>query len=278
MAIKGALQPLPPGEFLTIGAGKLTVTIAPEAGGRIAQIASHGRSMLVEYASDTSAMIAWGSYPMLPWAGRVRAGRFNFKGVTHALQLNLGQHAIHGVAFGLPWQVLKQAENFVEMGVALPTDVRWPFGGEARQRIEAGPAWLKLELSLQAGEKAMPATIGWHPWFQKPDRLEFSPVQMYPRDSDGIATLPSAPPTVGPWDDCFINHDPVLLHYQDQSVRMTSECTHWVVYDQTDQATCVEPQSGPPDAFNIEPQALQAGETLRRSCLLEFIAKPGSQA
>lgn len=268
----GALAPLAPGKLLTITNGPLMVTIAPEAGGRIAQIVNHGRSLLVEYAPETAAMIAWGCYPMVPWAGRVRGGRFNFQGVAHVLRLNLGEHAIHGVAFGMPWQVSQQGQNFIEMVVALPNDERWPFGGKAHQRIEAGDGWLKLELSVQAGQRAMPATIGWHPWFKKPDALEFSPARMYPRDDQGIATLPPMEPTEGPWDDCFINHHPALLHYPDQSLRMTSGCTHWVVYDETANATCVEPQSGPPDAFNLEQCVLQPGEALQRSCLIEFQA------
>lgn len=269
----GAMAPLAPGELLTIANGPLVVTIAPDAGGRIAQIVSHGEPLLIEYGPDTSAMIAWGSYPMVPWAGRVREGRFNFRGIAHTLPLNLGEHAIHGVAFGMPWQVARRGESFVEMVVALPNDERWPFGGQARQRIEAGAGWLKLELSLLADESAMPACIGWHPWFKKPERLGFSPRQMYPRDSQGIASWPCGDPSEGPWDDCFINHDPVLLHYPDQILRMTSGCIHWVVYDETAHATCVEPQSGPPDAFNLEQYVLEPGDILRRSCQIEFLRR-----
>jgi aldose 1-epimerase len=161
------------------------------------------------------------------------------------------------------------------MVVALPNDERWPFGGQARQRIEAGAGGLTLELSLLANESAMPASIGWHPWFKKPERLEFSPSQMYPRDSQGIAIRPCGNPSEGPWDDCFVNHDPVLLHYPDQILRMTSGCLHWVVYDEAAHATCVEPQSGPPDAFNLEPHVLEPGDLLQRSCRIEFLRRPG---
>ena len=37
-----------------------------------------------------------------------------------------------------------------------------------------------------------------------------------------------------------------------------------VVYDMPERTTCVEPQSGPPDAFNLEPRRLAPGETLER--------------
>ena len=32
---------------------------------------------------------------------------------------------------------------------------------------------------------------------------------------------------------------------------MSSSCDHWVVYDEPEHAVCIEPQSGPPDAFNL---------------------------
>lgn len=266
----GAMVPFAPGELLTIASGSLAVTVAPRAGGRIAQITRQGRPLLVEYGPETSAMIAWGSYPMVPWAGRVRDGRFDFQGHSYQLPPNLGEHAIHGVGFGLPWRVDGSEENSVELSLALPSDERWPFGGQARQRIEVGSGGLKMELSLHAEEKAMPAAIGWHPWFLKPERIDFTPTKIYPRDGRGIAILPCVEPTSGPWDDCFINSDPVLLHYAGQSVRLLSDCDHWVVYDETAHATCVEPQSGPPDAFNIEQVSLQPGETLKRNFLIEW--------
>ncbi len=68
---------------------------------------------------------------------------------------------------------------------------------------------------------------------------------MYPRDGEGIATLPCVDPTTGPWDDCFIA-DSITLIRGGQRLRLRSDHDHWVVYDGTPHATCVEPQSGPP--------------------------------
>lgn len=266
----GAFAPFAPGELLTIANGSLVVAVAPHAGGRIAQMTHRGKPLLVEYGPQTSAMIAWGSYPMVPWAGRVRDGRFYFQGKSYQLPPNLDEHAIHGVGFGLEWRVDGNEGNIVQLSLALPNDERWPFGGEAHQRIEVGNGRLKMELSVRAEERAMPVAIGWHPWFRKPERIHFTPRKIYPRDERGIATLPCADPPPGPWDDCFINSDPVLLHYADYSVRLLSDCSHWVVYDETIYATCIEPQSGPPDSFNIEQAALQPGETLQRSFLIEW--------
>ncbi|MEL1265453.1 aldose epimerase [Pseudoxanthomonas putridarboris] len=259
-----------PGPLTTIAHGDLSVDIAPQAGGRIAQIRHRGVEQLIGPHDGTPAMIAWGSYPMVPWAGRLRHGRFSFGGRDYRLPLNHGEHAIHGVAFGLPWQVDAHAQDRAELSLPLPQDRRWPFGGVARQAIHVQAQRLEMRLSLQAGTQAMPAVIGWHPWFRKPDRIEFSPTRFYPRDPHGIATLPLTVPPPGPWDDCFINEADVVVHRAGQRLRLTSNCVHWVVFDEAAHATCIEPQSGPPDAFNLEPTLLLPGETLEAWFLIEW--------
>jgi aldose 1-epimerase len=245
------------------------VDLAPAAGGRVAQIRHDGVEQLVGHA-ETPAMIAWGCYPMAPWAGRIRDGRFAFDGVRRQVAHNLGSHAIHGLAFGLPWRVEHAGAAEAELALDLPADARWPFAGRVRQRFEVGPDRLRMTLSLTAGTQAMPATIGWHPWFRKPDRVDFAPRAVYPRDADGIATLPLAGVPAPPWDDCFVNNEPVVLERGGGHLRLTSDCTHWVVYDAPAHATCVEPQTGPPDGFNLAPARLAPGETLAAWFLLHW--------
>lgn len=265
-----ALRPLAPGPTLRIAHGDLAVEIAPQAGGRIAQIVFAGVEWLQGHDAGHDAAIGWGCYPMLPWAGRVRHGRFDFEGRRQTLPCNLGAHAIHGVGFVLPWTVDAQSAQRIDLSLQLPDDARWPFGGSARQRIEVGERRLRLDLSVTAGARAMPATIGWHPWLLKPDAMTFAPQAVYPRDADGIATLPLAVPSPRPWDDCFINRRPVGLQRVGQMLRLASDCSHWVVYDAPAHATCIEPQSGPPDAFNLAPFALAPGATLDAWFLWEW--------
>ena len=257
----GPLTELPPGPLLTLSHGAVSIDVAPQAGGRIAQIRVDGIEQLVGYGEyGSEAAIAWGSYTMVPWCGRVRDGRFAFAGKDYQLPRNLGGHAIHGWGFVLPWEVAAQSEHELELVLELPADERWPFGGRARQRIALEPRGLLLEMSVTAGERAMPVVFGWHPWFRKPERLEFEPTAMYPRDQSHVATLPLVPPGPGPWDDCFVNTAPVVLHRAGQVLRLTSDCDHWVVYDGTAHSTCVEPQTGPADAFNLGSPQLQPGQ------------------
>ncbi|HTQ37205.1 MAG TPA: hypothetical protein VMH77_09230 [Steroidobacteraceae bacterium] len=268
-----ALRPLAPGTLLELRSEALTVQVAPEAGGRIAQICCDGMRWLCGPDEDDAA-IAWGCYPMLPWAGRIRGGRFHFDGREYRLPANLAAHAIHGVGFTLPWEVSGQSAAQLELSLQLPRDARWPFGGSASQRITLARRALRLELSLTAGDQAMPRPVlGWHPWFRKPERLDFHPSGHFPRDGEGIATRPPAPPPPHPWDDCFINNRPVRLYRAGQGLCLTSGCDHWVVFDERLHTTCVEPQTGPPDAFNLDAgQRLAPGESMTAWFMLEQVA------
>jgi aldose 1-epimerase len=267
-----ALRPLEPGPLIELSTRALRVQVAPGAGGRIAQITCDGLDWLCGHAPGNEAAIAWGCYPMLPWAGRLRHGQFRFDTRQIQLPVNLGAHAAHGIGFVLPWQVQAQSAATLQMSLQLPRDERWPFGGTAQQRIAVADRSVRLELSLTAQEQAMPRPVlGWHPWFVKPERLDFLPTRCYPRDAQGIATRPLVePPWDSPWDDCFINSRPVELGRAGRTLRLSSNCNHWVVYDERAYATCVEPQSGPPDAFNLEPGRLAAGETVTAWCHLEW--------
>jgi aldose 1-epimerase len=133
------------------------------------------------------------------------------------------------------------------------------------------------ELAVRADDTPMTAEIGWHPWFVKPDAVDFAPTAIYPRDHEGIAVGPPVePPPIrthpdgGSFDDCFVNTEPVVLQFGDLALTLSSDCDHWVLYDEPEHATCVEPQSGPPDAFNQQPRRLGAGEELRRTFIVSW--------
>ncbi|GAB3344049.1 aldose 1-epimerase [Marilutibacter aestuarii] len=254
-----AMAPMPPGPLCRLRHGPLEVALAPEAGGRLAQIRFAGVDWLLG-PEEAPATIAWGCYPMLPWAGRLRGGRFELGGRSHQLRRNFGAHAIHGIGYSRPWEVGARDPRQARLSLSLPRDDYWPFGGIATQSVTLGDASLQLALSVQAGDHAMPVTLGWHPWFRKPERLLFAPEAMYPRDASGITTAPPGAPGLGPWDDCFIAHDTIVLEREGQRLGLRADTDHWVVYDGDPSATCVEPQTGPPDAFNLAPRVLSPGQ------------------
>lgn len=248
-------------DFLTIRAGDVVATVSPSRGGRLAQLTIADTPLIVGHTADAEAT-GWGSYPMVPWAGRIRHGRFVFDGTDHQLPINFGPHAIHGVGFSSVWAVDGVHDDHATLRLDLPRDETWPFGGTTIQQFSVDTDGLTLSMTVTADDQPFPVSFGWHPWFRKPEHLDFRPTAMYRRDDDHIALAELVDVPAPPWDDCFVNTAPIAVRIDGIDLELTSNCDHWVVYDERAYATCIEPQTAPPDAFNIAPRRLDPGESL----------------
>jgi len=268
-------------DLVLLSAGDASVVVAPTAGGRIGQITVAGQPLLVDMPTEDADPIGWGWFPMAPWVGRISAGRFAFDAIEHRLQLHHvdgdggpgRSHSIHGTVFTRPWSVVEHSATAITMSCPLAGALDWPFDGIVTQTVALFDDRVVSTLLVEAAADPFPTEIGWHPWFRKPDRLEFSPTQMYETDQFGLPTGELVEPREGPWDDCFINTEPIVLHYQRPivpTVTVRSGCDHVVVYDQPTDATCVEPQSGPPDAFNLQPHIVATGSHLVRTMVISW--------
>ena len=74
-----------------------------------------------------------------------------------------------------------------------------------------------------------------------------------------------APADADRWSD-----DLAVMSCEAATVRVESGCDHWVVFDVPTEATCVEPQSGPPDAFNLTPHVVTPETPLTRSATISW--------
>jgi aldose 1-epimerase len=245
------------GNRLVLEAADVRLEISPGDGGRMASLVVRGSELLVTKDDDP---MRWGSYPMVPFAGRIRHGRFQFAEREVQLGLNLPPDAIHGTVFDRAWQVDDPATLSIDLGPA------WPFAGRVVQRFSIRDDGLEVSLALHADEP-MPAALGWHPWFRRrlagseqrpakaspPVELRFEAARMYARDPDGLPTGELVEPPAGPWDDCFIGlrEAPRLSWPGRIAVELASSAACWVVYDEPRDAVCVEPQTAPPDFVNL---------------------------
>ncbi len=245
---------------LTSGAAGVAVDL--DHGARLASLVVGGHELLVGWAASP---IDWGCYPMAPWAGRLREGRFSFRGVEYRLHRNHGDHAIHGTVFDAPWEAEGEATFAADFGPG------WPFPGFARQRIDLADDGLTMRLEVHATAGEMPAACGWHPWFRRrlaaggPGDLAFTAGFMEVRNGTGIPTGERrSPPPPGPWDDCFGEvRGPVTIAWPGVlTLEVRSTCDYLVVYDERDHAICVEPQTAPPDALNRTPDVIAPGRPL----------------
>ena len=239
--------------------------VEPDRGGRIASLTVGGLELLC--AEDADPM-RWGSYPMVPYAGRVRRGRFDFAGRTHTLPIDLPPHAIHGTTLRRAWRAEGASDRAIRLSIDLGAD--WPFPGRAVQEIALDDGALRVRLEVHSDGEPFPASLGLHPWFRReigrgaPLALDFRARSLYERDADGIPTGRLVEPRPRPWDDCFtdLEADPVLEWAGALRLRLSSSHAHWVVYDEPAHAICVEPMTGPPDALNIAPTVVEPGRPL----------------
>ncbi len=251
-------------------------------GGRLSSLKINDLELI--YNDSSVAAKSWGAYPMVPYAGRVNEGRFNFEGVAHQLEINHKQHAMHGIGFTSPWQ------EFGPNHLLLEFDGRWPLGGNASHRGtltgDGNEGQLVLQISVTATGSAMPVMIGWHPWFNRQltpagEAAElrisnFETAEMYEVDDSMIPTgTIMSPPAAGPWDHPFRSiEQPIELVWESQLLlTLQSSCDHWVIYNRPEHTFCVEPQSGPPDIFNgdrfdVDPTVLQPGDEVTHTFTL----------
>jgi aldose 1-epimerase len=252
---------------LTYTTDDARVIVDPAAGGRIASFFVSGREVLVTEPGPLG-FLGWGSFPMAPFAGRIRDGRFQHAGSTWTLERNLPPHAIHGTVAGRAWDVDDDRTLSTDLGPA------WPFRGRVVQRFDLRPGRLEIEMELHADE-LMPATIGWHPWFRwrideasagrgPQAEVDLDAAAMYERDDVGIAIDRLVAPKPPPWDDCFVGlRRPPMARWPGLlELELGSSCPAWVVFTEWSRGFCIEPQTGPPDAANIGPVVVRPGSPL----------------
>lgn len=237
------------------------VVVDTANGGRLASMQLFGREILVTHADNP---LHWGSYPMAPWAGRTRRGRFTHAEEQFQLPITLAPHAIHGTVWNRPWTQID------DNTLTIPLGSDWPFAGRAEQRFFLEDNRLRLQLTLYADDQPYPASLGWHPFFLRnvgegsDATLSFEALSMYDVDDEQISTGTLIDPTAGPWDACFTNirSQPVIDWRGFLSLSLRSDLDHWVVYDLLAHALCVEPMSGPPNALNLAPRIVSPGAPL----------------
>ena len=235
-------------------------------GGRLASLVVDGLSLLV--GPDDRAT-RWGSFPMIPWCGRLPNGRLRFDGARHDFPITSPPHANHGVLHTTDWSVVGDA-TATNVTIRADFPAVWPFGGHAVQRFELSPKSLVVTAEVHAAERPMPAMIGWHPWFRRRlerggnAKLDVMAESAYAVDTQMIPTgeLTTVPPQ--PWNVCLVDLvlPPVIEWPNALTMSIESSFDHWVVFTEPEHALCVEPQSGPPNEINSSPTIVEPGEPL----------------
>jgi galactose mutarotase-like enzyme len=254
---------------LSLQAGHAQLELSPALGGRWTSLQLDGMEVLG--ASDdegTTLAVRQGCFIMAPYAGRVRDGWLRWRGQTHPLPVTDPPHALHGTVLDVPWRVVSCSPT--EASLEADFDDRWPWAGTVGQRVFLRPDRLDVELSVRARE-AMPIIMGLHPWFRRrlargeDVQLDLLTEGQYEKDVTGLPNGRLVPPQAGPWDDCFICEGPMVLRWPGAlEMSISSSHDHFVVFNERPEAVCVEPQTGPPNAFELGlAQEVDEGQSLR---------------
>lgn len=200
-----------------IRAGRLSATIAPEAGASLVAFEMQRGDTSLPLMRPTppdavtrreSGQMA--SFVMLPWSNRITNARFTFEGRDYTLRANTPQgFAIHGDGRQRPWRVIAQRDDAITCALDSRDfpDYNFPFPLRAELRYSLSETTLSTTLTLiNVGERAMPAGFGFHPYFNRgfgasdadEARLQIRVSGVYP-PLPGMASRPVSAP--GATDD-----------------------------------------------------------------------------
>lgn len=268
--------------LITLTAGPAQVTIDLAAGARIASWKVHGLELLEQRTEDNHPF-GWGSYAMVPFAGRIRNGQLAFESNGYQLPINMGEHAIHGFGFNRPWTLLSATNTMAIVGLKFSEP--WPFAGTVTHLFQLSNDRLIQQMSVSPSVD-QPITIGWHPWFRRQlDRgsalqldVDVSNAKQWIRDLSGIPTGALETVTQRPWDDCFRGIGSLGLRWPGAlTIDVSHDCPDVVIYD-PEHAICIEPQSGPPNSANMSGNRalVPAGSALEHTVQWRWTMASGS--
>ncbi|MEO0466203.1 MAG: aldose 1-epimerase [Pseudomonadota bacterium] len=145
--------------------GDWELVARPALGGALVACRYRGVDILRD-ARSSDHVTQTAAYPLVPFCGRIEQGTFQWRGHTVHLAPNFlpEPHAIHGTGWTSIWGAEVTADG---LSLSMFNDIGWwPWPFLAKQMFEADGPCLSLTMSLtNTGETAMPAGLGWHPFF-----------------------------------------------------------------------------------------------------------------
>ena len=178
--------------MLTLTSGDLTLELAPDIGGSIARFFSqrdgHDVHWLRPAPTNAREPLEMASFPLVPFCGRIRDGRFKFKGLTVTLPPNFGDspHPVHGDGWHRRWTVATHTQTSATL-TFVHHRADWPFAYRARQMFQLTGRKLTVELTVtNTDSRPMPLGLGQHPYFpMTPDTtIKARVAQMWETDAE----------------------------------------------------------------------------------------------
>ena len=235
------------------------ITFNLDQGGRAVSWQVNGQEVLAHVGSHP---VQNGMYPMVPWAGRLRDNRVTAQtaarnGLSQDADfdppINFMEWAIHGTVLDREvdsWELLDS--EFRASQVIKGT----PWEGQVNFTWRMSDLSLITEIEVFT-PKAMPAVVGWHPYFLK---VLWGGAAQWEAPGAQIATRVGAfaDGSLSDWkpgsstvDDAFFVPNRELTVQWGSVAQLTARNSHpwFVVFEELDYAISIEPQTAPPNAL-----------------------------
>lgn len=288
----------------TIENDRLRLEVLPEAGASIANLAARVRGAWLPILRPTAAdAIAarnsslFACFALVPWSNRLADARFVFEGRTHQLEPNTPEgYAIHGDVRKRPWRTITTERERLVLAFDscdfADVNFPFPFGIELSYALDGGTLQTTLDLTSR-GTSAMPAGIGFHPYYRRTLLDDAEQVEIRARAprayADLVPTRPAIPIDASQdfahgrplgdqnFDTCFAGWDgKATITWPSSGVRAHVACDatldHLILFAPPGKPFfALEPVSNANNGFNLaalgDPDAgmrvLAPGETLR---------------
>jgi aldose 1-epimerase len=267
--------------MIRLAVADLELTLEPALGGSVRTFRKTGVDVLRPTPDDAADVLQTACFPLVPYANRIRDGRFTAGGRAARLAPNLpGQrHPLHGDGWRGAWTVEAAGPASAALGFT-PGASAWPWAYRARQDFRLGPDGLTLALSVtNLSDAAGPFGLGFHPYFPHAGdaRLTARTEGVWLADAEVLPTRWVAGQPLGAWADgapvrgaALVDHchtgwrGPARIEIElgegrpTLSLSASPELAWLHIYAPPDQDFfCVEPVSHAPDAVNMADPAAQ---------------------
>lgn len=257
---------------LHLSDGPLRCDIRPDLGACVAGLWLGDVPVLRSTPGDALHTVRLsGSFPLVPFSNRIGQATLRWQGTGHPLVQNFSPepHAIHGVGWMRPWEVLEQDSRFVMLAHEHRADAAWPFAYDASQTLRLRDGALELTLSItNQSPQAAPVGLGWHPYFVKRpgSHVRFAATGRWEMGPDKLPT--ERRPSPGLDTDCAtldVDHcfdgwsGEVQLSDEALRVQVSASLSRLVVFTNASRDfVAIEPVSHVNNAVNLQAQGVPA--------------------
>jgi aldose 1-epimerase len=199
---------------------------------------------------------------LVPYAGRIRDGRYTFEGTSFRLPVSRDGHAIHGFAKDALWKLVREKTGSITLGSRL-SSAGYPGVLDARITYSVRPGSFSTECAVtNVGSRSCPFVAGFHPYFlaQSWRIVTTGRTYRYTLADEYFPTGERRPfsfAEVGPGtslDDCFRVAGAIRLEAEGRTLVITRRrMPYLVVYNgkyAEGTSVAIEPYTGLDDAYN----------------------------